>query len=721
MLRRAAGVTGSTGRTGTGSTSWRMSLAMIVGLGAWSLIILRLVLIQVVEAPRLAGLAERQHIVGVRLAPERGIILDRNMIALTDNLTVRSACAYPSEIESPRAVARQLASVLGGTYSHYLSKLREERDFVWVERQLDPLKAARLAELDLPGIGFLKESKRVYPHSRRACHVLGLTDVDGKGIAGIEAQMDEVLTGSEAWVHHCLDSAGRRTPTPACMKVVPRDGSSVVLTIDLRLQAIAEVELERGVRENGAATGMIVIQDPWTGEILAMASWPPFDPNNPGLHAVENQKNRAVTDQFEPGSTFKTVTACAALSTGAADASSVYYAGRGSSVFGGRRKFVIRDVHPYGWLDFRGALTHSSNIAFAQIGASIGDVPLYSCAREFGFGCPTGVELPGEVRGMLREPSQWSARSAHTIAIGQEIAVTALQLVGAYSAVANGGYLLQPKIIKAVISEDGDVISETRPEAVRRVLDGGTAHTMRELLTAVTEEGTGRNACVEEILIAGKTGTAQKTIQGEVGFAPGKHVSSFAGMAPADDPQLVCLIVIDEPEGRGLGGEVAAPVFSRIVQHIIRGPGWEYVVRGGRGTQAVDDGRERPSGSGLALASSRRGAPFETAALTSRGGDGAYDVVYASSGSPEPRGGSFEPMLVAGGVTTALVVSPAADLPEAVVVPELIGMSIRRARRVVCEAGLAFAFEGSGTVRSQAPRPGAAAAPGNRVIVSCRP
>lgn len=721
-------MTGSTGRAGLGSGgSWRISAAVIAGLGAWAVIVLRLVLIQVVEAPRLASLAERQHIVSVRLAPERGTIMDRNLTPLTDNLIVRSACAYPSEIESPRAVARRLAAALGGSYDLYLSKLHEERDFVWIERQLDPRKAERLAELDLPGIGLLKESKRVYPYARRACHVLGLTDVDGCGIGGIEAQMDDALTGSEAWVHYCLDSAGRRTPTPACTKIVPRDGSSVVLTIDLELQGIAEVELERAVRENGAATGIVVIQDPWTGEILAMASWPPFNPNNPGLHAVENQKNRAITDQFEPGSTFKTVTACAALSTGAADLSSVYYAGRGSAVFAaGRKRFSIRDVHPYGWLDFRGAFKHSSNVAFAQIGASIGDVPLYSLARSFGFGCPTGIELPGEIRGVLREPSEWSGRSAHTIAIGQEVAVTALQLVGAYSAVANGGFLMQPRLVKAVISENGEILSETRPEVVRRVLDPELARTVRELLTAVTEEGTGRNARVDEFVVAGKTGTAQKATPGEIGFASGKHVSSFAGMAPADDPQLVCLVVIDEPRGRGLGGEVAAPAFSRIVQRIIRGPGWEYVVRGGRRAPPTDDPLTGPGGSGLALASSqRRGLGAEAAsglaAVLDRSARGAHDAVYASGPVSRPSRGSLEPAPLVGSATGEILVSPATDLTEAVVVPDLRGMSIRKARRAAAEAGLVFAFEGSGRVKSQSPRPGAIAAPGNRVIVSCSP
>jgi cell division protein FtsI (penicillin-binding protein 3) len=731
----------------SGRGAWRVRTALIVGLAIWGLLALRLVLIQAVHAPRLAGLAERQHVARVRLAPDRGIIYDRNMRPLTDNLVVRSACAYPSEIESPRSVARDLARVLGGSYDHYLSKLSEEKSFVWIDRQLPPETATELAELGLPGVGFLKESKRVYPHGRRASQVLGLTDVDGRGIGGVESQMDEALTGSEAWVYHCLDSAGRRTPTPSCTKVVPRDGANVVLTLDLDLQSIVEVELERAVRENGAKSGMVVVQDPWTGEILAMASWPTFDPNCPSRYSTESQKNRPVTDQFEPGSTFKMITTCAALSTGSADLSSVYYAGRGSRLFGERKKFRIRDVHPYGWLDLRGALSHSSNVCFAQIGSEVGDVSLYTYARAFGFGCPTGIQLPGEVRGVLRSPSEWSGRSAHTVAIGQEVAVTALQLVSAYSVVANGGYLMEPRIIKAVLSEDGKVTSESRPKAVRRVIDAESAALLRGLLTAVTEDGSGRNACVTEFRVAGKTGTAQKTAPGTAGFAPGKFVSSFVGMVPADDPQLVCLIVIDEPEGRGLGGQVAAPSFSRIVERITRGPGRHYVARDERPGALFAVRGDAPGGSGMAVVSSLRdgalGFAYDTAAAMSSnrvavaGGEAferADGSSFAESGGPlmDFAGGrgvaggrsvagapvAADGRGVAGGSVVAAGVWPS-ELPEFAEVPDLRGMSIRRARREASCLGLVLSFEGSGLVKTQSPRPGASVASGSKVIVRC--
>jgi cell division protein FtsI/penicillin-binding protein 2 len=689
------------GRSATGGISgWRLQAAFLAGFAVWAVIVLRLALVQLAHAPRLSELAERQHVVEVKLAAARGNIYDRNMVPLTDNLTVRSACAYPKEIESPNRVARSLARVLGGKYDVYLSRLKEDRQFVWIERQLEPSQAAELDALGLPGIGLLKESRRVYPYGKRACHVVGFTDVDGRGISGIEQQMNDALKGSEAWVYYCLDSAGRRTPTPACSKVVPRDGADVVLTIDIRLQDIAMLELEHAVREHGAARGTVVIEDPWTGEILAMANWPAFDPNHPSRYSVDSQKNRAVTDQFEPGSTFKLITASAALATGSADLTSVYYGGRGSKCFG---SFTIRDVTEHGWLDFVHAFAKSSNVCFAEIASSVGPVPLYSFARDFGFASPTGICLPGEVRGVLREPGEWSGRSVHTIGIGQEVAVTALQLVGAYCVVANGGYLMEPQILKAVISEDGEVLEEARWGAVRQVLEPELAATVKGLLTEAAEMGTGTKATVSEFAVAGKTGTAQKTVPGVRGFAPGKYVSSFVGMAPAGDPEIVCLIVIDEPDGRGLGGEVAAPVFARIVERIVRGPARELVIRGGDG--AVDVGIRSID-----------------AVPASYGGPGGT-LVWAAGGSP--GGGESAGTPGAGGASQATgrcgVQNASEPSGASALVPNLVGMSVRRARRVASRAGLVLGCSGSGTVRSQSPRSGATVERGHRVVVTCYP
>ena len=700
----------ATGRH-NGIQQGRLRVALITGLAVWAIVILRLAVIQLVHSPGLAEYALDQHIKPVNLAADRGVIYDRNMVALTDNLAVQSVCADPKKIESPSTVARQLARTLGGSYDDYLAKLRKDKSFVWIRRQISPQSAMALRALDLPGIDFLPESKRVHLLGDTACHVVGLTDIDGRGLSGIEREMDELLTGAEATVYYCLDSANNRTPTPACTKIVPKDGMSIVLTIDAHLQSIVEVELERGIRAHNARSGMAIVQDPWTGEILAMANWPSFDPDRPELYSMASRKNRAVTDQFEPGSTFKLITAAAALTGGSADSASVYYGCRGSKDFG---RFTIHDVKEMGWLDFEHAFAKSSNVAFAEIAYGVGAVPLYSFARDFGFGCLTGISLPGEVRGMLREPGDWSSRSVPTIGIGQEIAVTGLQMVGAYSTVANGGYLMEPKVIKQILDEDGRVVEDARWSVVRQVIEPEVAETLKRLLTSATEYGTGKNARVAELSVSGKTGTAQKAASGSRRYDPSKWVSSFAGMAPADDPQLVCLVVIDEPDGRGLGGEVAAPVFARIMERIVRGPGHEYVLRGrgdyvesergpgrldrtvaNRPSHASDDGGERWD----ATPASNAGDPFDS-----------YDgelAGFAADGFVRTGRGGF-------------VVVPAFDEDE-VEVPDLRGMSVRLARQTAASHGLTLTFRGNGRVAEQSPRAGRVVSSGHDVEVRCFP
>ena len=693
----------------------RLRVALVSGLAVWAIVVLRLVMIQLVHAPGLVEYAEHQHIVRVNLAADRGTIYDRNMVPLTDNLTVQSVCAYPREMNSPSAVARQLARTLGGSYDDYLTRLRKDKSFVWIQRQLSPSRAAALRQLDLPGIGFLPESKRVHLFGETGCHVIGMTDIDGCGLSGMEKEMDKLLTGAEASVYHCLDSAGRRTPTPACTKIVPKDGMSVVLTLDIRLQSIVEVELERGIREHNAARGIAIVQDPWTGEILAMANWPTFDPDRPELYSIESRKNRAITDQFEPGSTFKLVTAAAALSTGSADLNSVYYAYRGSKDFG---RFTIHDVKELGWLDFEHAFAKSSNVCFAEIAYGVGAIPLYSFARDFGFGCLTGISLPGEVRGTLHEPGKWSARSVPTVGIGQEVAVTALQLVGAYSTIANGGYLMEPKIIKSILADDGRVTEEARWSVVRQVVEPEAAAALKRLLACATEYGTGRNARVAELAVSGKTGTAQKVAVGSGRYDPGAWIASFAGMAPADDPQLVCLVVIDEPDGRGLGGEVAAPVFARIMERIIRGPGYEYLLRG-RGDYVES---EREPGR-LDRTLSARAVP----AVDPGGEARQWDATPASHDPFDERSGvsagEFLASARGGGIRTGrggIVVVPAVPAEE-VEVPDFRGMSVRLARQTAASLGLTLTFRGNGRVIEQSPRSGRVVRSGHRVEVRCCP
>jgi len=445
-----------------------------------------------------------------------------------------------------------------------------------------------------------------------------------------------------------------------------------------------------------------------------MANWPTFDPDRPELYSVESRKNRAVTDQFEPGSTFKLITAAAALSTGSADLNSVYYACRGSRDYG---RFTIHDVKEHGWLDFEHAFAKSSNVCFAEIANGVGAIPLYSFARDFGFGCLTGVSLPGEVRGVLREPNEWSTRSVPTIGIGQELAVTALQLVGAYSAIANGGYLMEPKVIKSILSDDGRIVEDARWSVVRQVVEPEAAAVLKELLARVTEYGTGKNARVAELAVSGKTGTAQKAASGSRRYDPGKWVASFVGMAPADDPQLVCLVVVDEPDGRGLGGEVAAPVFARIMERIIRGSGHEYLLHG-RGDYVES---QREPGRLDRTEGARAGH-----ASDSSGEERQWDAVSASHGPFDGRAASAAEFMKSarGGLVRTgrggLVVVPSVESEE-VEIPDFRGMSVRLARQTASSLGLTLMFRGNGRVIEQSPRPGHIVRSGHGVEVRCCP
>lgn len=676
----------------------RLKVALVCGLAVWLAIVARLTMVQVVCGARLASDARDQGVIEVRLAPERGTVYDRNMVALTSNLAVQSVCAYPNTIEDPDPIARGLESALGGTHRGYLDKLTSGKSFAWIERQVEPSRAAALSAMRLPGVGFLKESKRIYPYGKSVCHIVGMTDVDGVGIAGIERAVDELLTGSEEWVCCYLGRDGRLSPSASFVRMEPHDGMSVVLTIDIELQGIAEVELERAVREHNAKGGSVIIEDPRTGELLAVANWPAFDPNHLERYSVESRRNRAITDQFEPGSTFKLITAASALATGSAELTSVYYAERGEKWFG---RFAIHDVHEHGWLDFTRAFAKSSNVCLAQIAASVGEQALFDYATNFGFGCLTGVALPGEVRGTLREPQDWSRRSIHSVGIGQEVAVTALQLAGAYSAIANGGYLMEPNIVKAVIANDGRVVRLAEPSPVRRAVDPAVAATMRRLLREAAERGTGTKALVSGVSVGGKTGTAQKAIPGQRGYALGKHVSSFAGMVPAESPRFVCLVVIDEPDGRGLGGAVAAPVFSRIVERILRGSTCDLLVVSGspreRPESPIEGWGERPE---------------------MQGGGHLAEAVPAARGDGHRSG--FVPALLTGNRVAGRSGAGSEPAPR-ILVPDLRGMSIRAARREASACGLIVGVEGSGRVRTQCPRPGARAKSGERMILQCRP
>jgi cell division protein FtsI (penicillin-binding protein 3) len=429
---------------------------------------------------------------------------------------------------------------------------------------VDPATARAVRDLQLDGVGFLTENRRYYPQRELASHVIGYVGLDNTGMSGIEYAFESAIRGRAAKVVIRTDARRRATEH---REKPSTDGQTVVLTIDESIQHVVEKELERSVQETGSVAGVAVVMDPRTGEILALANRPTFNPNKFGAYPSSRWRNRAVADAYEPGSMFKIITAAAGLEEKVVDPDEVIDCGHGFLEVAGIR---INDHNVFDALTFRDVMAKSSDVGVARVAQRLGRDNFSRYIRHFGFGSPTGVELPGESGGLLRAPNRWSALSLPTLSFGQEIGVTALQMTAAVAAVANGGYLMKPTIVRQIEDSEGRVVREGRPVAVRRVLDGATAATLTEILRGVVVRGTGHRAAIPGYAVAGKTGTAQKVEAGGK-YSMIDHVASFVGFVPASRPALVVLVSLDTPKGpSNEGGDVAAPLFARIAEPALR-------------------------------------------------------------------------------------------------------------------------------------------------------
>lgn len=540
-------------------------LRLVVGLFGlcFCAILIRLVIVQVFQHAYLRDLAERQYSRNITLHPERGRILDRHGRVLATSVPVPSAYAMPQEIDHPDAVARQVAEVLGQPLATVKHQLTSTSPFVWLARQLPPEVGERLQKLNLRGVQVLQETRRFYPKRHLAGQVLGFVGVDGQGLGGLEHLYNRELTGTPRRVTLQRDASGR---TVQIVEGDPSDqprGADLYLTLDERLQYVAEKEIAARVQETQAKSGVVIVMHPPSGDILALASYPFFNPND--FHDPKQriwQRNRAVTDPVEPGSTFKLVTAAAALEENVARVTDMFHCENGFVVRNGRR---LRDHHGYGLLNFAQVIEKSSNIGTAKIGERLTDNQLYAYIRRFGFGEKSLVNLPGEEEGLIRPPKKWSRLTHDSLAFGQEITVTPLQLLAAYAAVANGGWLMRPRMVEHVVQ--GDDTQFFAPQARQRVLSPQTLERMNDILVGVVERGTGKQAAVEGYTVAGKTGTAQKVERG--GYSHSKVLAAFVGYVPAEAPQLAIVAIIDEPQRAKWGGEAAGPVFKRVAQQAL--------------------------------------------------------------------------------------------------------------------------------------------------------
>jgi len=543
---------------------------MLVTLSAclWVLVIMvRLVQLQVLGRAFFERQAARQSERTINLDPRRGAIVDRNGHPLAVSVDAESIYAVPQDIEDAAGTATALGKALSldaGARRELQAALEKTRAFVWVRRKVDPAVAREVRALQLEGVGFLTENRRYYPQRELAAHVIGYVGLDNTGMSGVEYAFESAIRGNAAKVLIRTDARRRafeHTEKPST------DGQTVVLTIDESIQHVVEKELERSVQETGSVAGVAVVMDPRTGEILALANRPTFNPNKFGAYPSSRWRNRAVADAYEPGSMFKIITAAAGLEEKVVDPDEVIDCGHGFLEVAGIR---INDHNVFDALTFRDVMAKSSDVGVARVAQRLGRDNFSRYIRHFGFGAPTGVELPGESGGLLRPPNRWSALSLPTLSFGQEIGVTALQMTAAVAAVANGGYLMKPTIVRQIEDSEGRVVREGRPVAVRRVLDAATAATLTEILRGVVVKGTGHRAAIPGYAVAGKTGTAQKVEPGGK-YSMIDHVASFVGFVPASRPALVVLVSLDTPKGpANEGGDVAAPLFARIAEPALR-------------------------------------------------------------------------------------------------------------------------------------------------------
>ncbi|MBM4169770.1 MAG: PASTA domain-containing protein [Ignavibacteria bacterium] len=679
----------------------------------------RLVQVQLLEAPKYQTIAKKQHEQTFALPPVRGSMFDRHGNVLVSNSMFVSLAADPKMVgQSADRIATRFSRVFGKPRSYYLERLRAttnggtKRRFVWLERRVTPELGRKIEADRLDGIVVINEAKRLYHYDELASSLLGLTDVDNNGIAGLETQFNELLKGKSGSVTMQRDGFGRARPSADYPRVDPVDGDDIILTIDLAYQAIAEEELKKGIEKNKADGGIVIMLDPRSGAILAMANQPSMNPNAVGLSPSNIPRNRALTDVFEPGSLFKIVTTASAYEYKLINPGRRYNAegGKYRVFLGGNQYRLITDTKEYDVLTFQEGFEVSSNIVMAKASEIIGAEKLYRQARDMGFGIPTGIELPGEVRGRLKKPHEWSKTTLNSLSYGYEISCTPLQMVVAYSAIANKGILMKPSILAEVRKKSGDIAYAQTPQKIRRVVSEETAALLAEAMEGVVERGTGTEVKTSSVRIGGKTGTSRRIVDGR--YVRDSHTASFVGYFPLEDPQIVCLVMLDNPRTIGYyGGITAGPVFRRIAERIVqtsaRFSGQRTVVaaRKNEGPTVPDLRNLQPAIATKILEGN--GLGYEVF--------GSGEIVVKQSPNPGTR--------IEAGAMVHLVLNVEGSAPSkgSLVVPDVRGMSVRRAINRLVVDDFDVSVQGSGIVRHQVPPPMSEVAPGSKIRLQCEP
>ena len=674
------------------------------------ILVARLIQIQIVQREKFSMLADVQYKCEVKLPPERGKIFDRNLNKLATNVPAFSVIAHPSQIKEPETAARQIADVLKTRFYLISQKLQTNSDFVYLARQVSKSTSERIEELGISGITCQLEMGRKYPKNETGAQLLGFTDIDGEGLSGIELSCESILRGRPGKA--ILQRTGRqklfrRTEYPI---IPPENGLDLVLTIDYAIQSIVERELRKIIVESNADKGSVVVMNPQTGEVIAIASEPNFDPNNPGKYHPSTWRLQAITDQFEPGSTFKLVLFSAVMNEQLRKPEDLVFCENGKYNIMGE---TIHDNSPHAWLSLRDVLVKSSNIGMAKTALEVNKSILYQYARDFGFGKKSEIELKGEVNGVLKPVIEWSGYTPVAMAIGHEVAVTPLQVCNMFSTIANGGLLLRPYIIKAIKDgKTGAVIQKGTRKVTRRVIDRSTAEIVAGIMQEVVERGTAQHARIPSLNICGKTGTARMVKQGHIGYRPNEYIASFGGFFPKEDPQYCIFVMVENPKGKYHGGEVAAPCFKRITEQIIALEGiGNDIDEPGQMAELFDmnDKQRAPQYIG-----------FKKAVAEKMAGMTQYEVETMGSGKivldQQPQPGEI---IHPGEKVILNTKAQVAGALTATEIPSVIGLPIRNALNILTSSHIKVVVVGTGRVVKQQPAPGNAINPNEQVLLHC--
>lgn len=549
---------------------WRVLIVATLLIALFAMVSVKALELQILDRERAFKIARKQHHGTSTLLPRRGKIFDRNGKELAVNIDVKSVYANPKKVTNPSETAKILSEKLNLSQKKILDRVSSDKSFVWIKRLADSESVEELQNLDITGLGYIPEPKRIYPNGHLMGQVIGITDIDSIGIEGIEYRYDRLLTGKTRKITLKRDARGHKILNdPSEIQDIDQyktSGHDIVLTIDSQIQHIVERQLKEGVEEVGGEKGMAIIMNPETGEVLAMASYPFLDPNNFSKFPEVNRRNLPMWYAHEPGSTMKVFLAASALDDKKVNPNSKFNCENGRRRIGSA---VIRDIKPRGTLTVAEIVKYSSNIGASKIGELLGRDKYYKYLNKFGFGKKTGIGLPGESSGLLAAPRKWGPIELATISFGQGISVTSLQLVTALSAIANGGYLMKPYVIEKIVGPDGNVIEQNSPEVVTRVISYDTSYQMKQIMQGVVENGTGKKAQIPGFSVAGKTGTAQIPNPKSGGYYSGRYITSFIGFAPVEDPEIVMVVVVEAPGEKTYGGSVAAPIFKQIAEKVL--------------------------------------------------------------------------------------------------------------------------------------------------------